>query len=158
AAARRAEELKNPAVEPEHLILAVLSQEDGIVPRVLERMQASVGALEQDLERRLRTFPTVTGGGVRVVASSGLQKVFEGAEKLAKSMGDSFISTEHFLLAALREGGELARIFERQRVNATNFQSTLTELRGHQKVTDDSPETKFDVLAKYARDLTELAE
>ena len=72
-------------------------------------------------------------------------------------MGDKFISTEHFVLAALKAGGEVAKIFERQRVNAQQFQAMLTELRGNQKVTDDSPETKFDVLAKYARDLTELA-
>jgi ATP-dependent Clp protease ATP-binding subunit ClpB len=158
AAAALAESHQHPSVEPEHLILEVLRQEDGIAPRVLGRMNAPVGGLIQELEKRLSGFPTVTGGGVRVVAGPGLQKVFSDAEKVAKSMGDQFISTEHFVLAALRSGGEIAKIFERNRVTAAAFQQALTELRGNQKVTDDSPETKFDVLNKYARDLTALAE
>ncbi len=157
-AAGLAEERKNPAVEPEHLVYAVLGQPDGIVPRVLERMGAPVGSLIQDIEKRIKTFPTVTGGGVRVMASPALQRVFQEADKIAKSLGDSYISTEHFLLSALRESGETTRIFERNKVSASQFQAALTELRGNQKVTDDSPETKFDVLAKYSRDLTALAE
>ena len=158
SSAELAESRNNPAVEPEHLMLAVLAQEDGIVPRVLARMNAPVGALIQEFESRIKTFPTVTGGGVRVVASQPLQRLFADAEKVAKAMGDKFISTEHFVLSALRQGGESAKIFERNRINAGQFQTVLTELRGSQKVTDDSPETKFDVLKKYGRDLTELAE
>jgi ATP-dependent Clp protease ATP-binding subunit ClpB len=157
AAAEHVQSRGNPAVEPEHLILAVLTQEDGIVPRVLSRMNASPSAIAQELEKRVKNFPTVTGGGVRVVPSSALQRVFVDAEKAAKSLGDKFISTEHFVLAALKAGDETAKIFERFKVTAANFLATLTDLRGNQKVTDDSPETKFDVLAKYARDLTELA-
>ncbi|MBX3021660.1 MAG: ATP-dependent chaperone ClpB [Bdellovibrionales bacterium] len=159
AAARAAEGRHNAAVEPEHLVLEILRQQDGIVPRVLERMQASVQALVQDVERRLDTLPTVTGSGVRVVASSSLQRLFSEAEKISRNMGDQFISTEHFMLAALRGSApEVQKIFERNRVNASGFQEALTELRGNSKVTDDTPENKFDVLNKYARDLTELAE
>jgi ATP-dependent Clp protease ATP-binding subunit ClpB len=158
AAAQMAEESGNPAVEPEHLLLAVLRQEDGIVPRVLSRMQVSTQSVIGDLERRLKSFPTVSGGGVRVIASATLQRVFQEAEKIARAMGDSFISTEHFVLAALRTGGEVERLFEKHQVNAQSFEAALSELRGKQKVTDDNPESKFDVLAKYARDLTQLAE
>ena len=159
AAARLAEQSQHSAVEPEHLILEILRQEDGIVPRVLSRMHVPTGHLVQELERRLKGLPTVSGGNVRVMASQGLQRIFADAEKLAKTMGDSFISTEHFVLAALRGAApEVARIFEKSGITSQNFQANLTELRGNQKVTDDSPETKFDVLAKYARDLTEMAE
>jgi ATP-dependent Clp protease ATP-binding subunit ClpB len=158
AAAKLAEESQSPAVEPEHLILEVLRQSDGIVPRVLARMQVPAPALIQDLEGRIKSMPKVTGSGVRVVASHGLQRLFQESERLAQSMGDSFISTEHFVLSSLREGGEIGRVFERHGVTAANFQSMLKELRGNKKVTDDSPETKFDVLAKYGRDLTALAE
>lgn len=159
AAARLAEGERNSAVEPEHLIIEILRQNEGIVPRVLERMGTQVSALTQDLERRLRSLPTVTGNGVRVVASQSLQKLFQDAEKVAGQMGDSFISTEHFVLAALRGAApEVQKIFDRHRVTAANFQQTLLDLRGGQKVTDDSPEAKFDVLSKYARNLTELAE
>ncbi|MGZ3721693.1 MAG: ATP-dependent chaperone ClpB [Bdellovibrionales bacterium] len=157
AAAELAETRNNPAVEPEHLVLAILTQDEGIVPRVLARMNVALAPLLSEIEKRVKNFPTVTGGGVRVVPSAPFQRLFTEADKIAKGMGDKFISTEHFLVAALKAGDEVAKIFERNKVTAANFQATLTEIRGNQKVMDDSPETKFDVLAKYARDLTELA-
>ncbi len=159
AAATSAESQRHAAVEPEHLIVQILSQTDGIVPRVLERMNVAVKPIIDDLDRRMNSFPTVTGGGVRVVPSQGLQRLFQDAEKLAREMGDTFISTEHFMLAALRGSApEVRRICERNGVNAESFNQMLSEIRGTQKVTDDNPESKFDVLKKYARDLTELAE
>ncbi len=158
-AAASAEGHRHSAVEPEHLILEVLRQADGIVPRVLDRMKVPVEPLTQDLERRMESFPTITGGGVRVVASQSLTKLFQDAEKVAREMGDSFISTEHFMVAGLRgAAADVRKIFERHRVSADSFQQSLNEIRGNQKVTDDNPENKFDVLKKYARDLTELAE
>src|SRR5665213_583522 len=144
AAAELAETRGNPAVEPEHLVLAILTQDDGIVPRVLERMHAPTAAILQEIETRVKNLPTVTGGGLRVVPRSAFQRLFTEGEKLAKSLGDKFISTEHFILAALKAGDEVAKVFERNRVNATSFLATLTDLRGNQKVTDDSPEAKFD--------------
>lgn len=159
AAAALAEERHHSTVEPEHLILEILRQDDGIVPRVLQRMQVKTGDLKGDIERRLNQLPTVTGGGVRVVPSQSLQRVFNDAEKVAKAMGDSFISTEHFVLAALRGAApEVQKIFEKHRAGNAALTATLNELRGDKKITDDNPESKFDVLAKYARDLTELAE
>jgi ATP-dependent Clp protease ATP-binding subunit ClpB len=121
-------------------------------------MNVKIGDLSGDVERRLHQLPTVTGGGVRVVPSQGLQRVFNDAERIAKSMGDSFISTEHFVLAALRGAApEVQKIFEKHRAGNAALTATLNELRGDNKITDDNPEAKFDVLAKYARDLTELA-
>ncbi|MGE4132834.1 MAG: ATP-dependent chaperone ClpB [Bdellovibrionales bacterium] len=159
AAAKAAEKDRHSAVEPEHLILEILRQSEGISPRVLQRMGAPVKSIKEDLERRIGNFATVTGSGVRVVASPTLQKMFGEAESKAQAMGDSFISTEHFLLAALSGAApEVQRIFEKQRVTAATFEAALKEIRGNQKVTDDNPESKFDVLNKYARDLTQLAE
>lgn len=159
AAAQLAEERHHSTVEPEHLILEILHQSDGIVPRVLQRMNVKVSDLSGDIDRRLNQLPTITGGGVRVVPSQGLQRVFNDAEKIAKSMGDSFISTEHFVLAALRGAApEVQKIFDKHRAGDKVLTATLNELRGDKKITDDNPEAKFDVLAKYARDLTELAE
>lgn len=159
AAAALAEANKNSAVEPEHLLVEILRQADGIVPRVLDRMHIPVNPIIQDLERRIQSLPTVSGGGVRVVPSGGLQRLFQDAEKAARAFGDSFISTEHFMLAALKGAApEAQKIFEKARVSAASFETTLKEIRGNSKVTDDNPESKFDVLKKYARDLTELAE
>lgn len=159
AAAQLAEARKHPAVEPEHLILEILRQPDGIAPRVLGHMEGvKPGALAQDLEQRISGFPTVEGSAVRVVPSPTLQRLFKDAEKEAKGFGDTYISTEHFVLAALAGATpDIARLFERNHVSPQVFRQTLTGLRKNQKVTDDSPETKFDVLNKYARDLTELA-
>ncbi len=158
-AAANAESRRNSAVEPEHILLEILRQSDGIVPRVLERMQVPVEPVAQELERRIDGFPTVTGGGVRITPSAGLQRLFQEAERTSKAFGDSYISTEHFMLAALKGATpDAQKIFERFRINAGNFQSTLQEIRGNNKITDDNPENKFDVLKKYARDLTELAE
>ncbi len=159
AAAALAEKHNNSAVESEHLIAEILRQADGIVPRVLDRMHIPVNPIVQDLERRLQTLPTITGSGVRLVPSAGLQKLFQDSERVARAFGDSFISTEHFLIAALKGGApEIQKIFEKARVSLNSFQTALQEIRGNSKVTDDNPENKFDVLKKYARDLTELAE
>jgi len=158
AAAASAERQRHSAVEAEHLIMEVLRQPDGIVPRVLDRMKVPAETLIQELQKRMDSFPTVTGGGVRVVPSPSLQKVFGEAEKIAREMGDSFISTEHFMLGALRGSPEIKKTFSQHRVTSDSFAQTLSQIRGNQKVTDDNPENKFDVLKKYARDLTELAE
>ena len=159
AAAARAERLHHAVVEPEHLILEIVRQPEGIVPRVLNRLQSDAPALVRDFEKRLDQLPTVTGDAARVSVSPALQKLFTAAEQISRAMGDQFISTEHFVLAALKGASpDVKAIFERAKVNATTFEAALTDMRGTTKVTDDSPETKFDTLAKYARDLTELAE
>jgi ATP-dependent Clp protease ATP-binding subunit ClpB len=158
AAASLAETESNPSVEPEHLIYEILVQDDGIVPRVLKGASVAVPAVIKDIKARIDQFPKVSGSGVKVSASSDLTKVFGEAEKMTRQMGDSYISTEHFFLAALRVARELTRIVERHGVTVAKFTEQLLAMRGNQKVTDDAPEAKFDVLKKYARDLTELAE
>jgi ATP-dependent Clp protease ATP-binding subunit ClpB len=157
-AAQLAESNQNPTVEPEHLVYELLNQDDGIVPRVLSSMNVSPEGLKGALRRRLDNFPKVSGEGVRVGVSSSLTKLFQESEKITKQLGDSFISTEHFFLAALRSSRDIQRIGDAAHVSAQTFEEQLMKLRGGQKVTDDSPEGKFDVLKKYARDLTELAE
>lgn len=157
-AASRAEANHNPSVEPEHLVVELVNQSDGIVARVLQSLGVQTQSLVHDLERRIQGFPKVSGSTVRVVASNDLTRLFQEAEALTKAMGDSYISTEHFMLSAFRTAKEVARIFEKNRVSMKAFETELIRMRGNNKVTDDSPEIKFDVLKKYARDLTELAE
>lgn len=158
AAAALAESQENPAVEPEHLAFELLNQDDGIVPRVLSGLQVSPASLKEPILARIQNFPKVSGESVRVVASTALTKMFQEAEKITKQLGDSFISTEHFFLAALKTSRDIQRIAETCHVSAKKFEEQLIMMRGGQKVTDDAPEGKFDVLKKYARDLTELAE
>src|ERR1700744_507667 len=112
AAAQLAESNQNPTVEPEHLVFSLLSQDEGIVPRVLESMNVQSMALKEAMNGRIQNFPKVSGDSVRVTASHALTRVFQEAEKIAKQLGDSFISTEHFFLAALKTAREIQRIAE----------------------------------------------
>ena len=103
---------------------------------------------------------TLCGGRLRSRgASSSLIKLFKGAEAEAKAYGDSYISTEHFMLAGLKGGATgLENIWRSHGITLEKFTTELDKVRGHQKVTDDNPEVRYNVLEKYARDLTELAE
>ncbi len=159
SAAESAEHRKNAAVEPEHLLVEILRQSDGIVPEVFAGMGVNSSGLIKGLEDRLSRLSQVTGENLKVAASPSLVKLFNKAENIAKSRGDSYVSTEHFILALF--GGqheELRKLFETHGVTEGVFKTALDQLRGDQKVTDDDPESKFAVLKKYARDLTELAE
>jgi ATP-dependent Clp protease ATP-binding subunit ClpB len=159
SAAASAEERKNAAVEPEHLLVEILKQDDGIVPEVLSGLGVDNRPLISALENRIQRFSQVSGDNVKVAASPSLVKLFNKAESIAKARGDSFVSTEHFVLALF--GGQhedLRKLFESHGVAEGAFKTALESLRGDQKVTDDDPESKFAVLKKYGRDLTALAE
>ncbi len=158
AAAKAAEIQKHSSVEPEHLLVELLRQEEGLVPRILDEAKAPRRSLEMDLENRLAKMPKVTGGQHSVYASPRLQKLFEAAERESKDMGDAYISTEHFLLASLKSSdGDQQNLWRKHHVKSEAVLASLRTLRGHHKVVDDEPENKFEVLKKYAKDLTALA-
>lgn len=158
AAAQKAESKNHSTVEPEHLVYELLIQDEGIIPRVLEKIGVSIQPLKMDFQNRIEKFPQVTGSQQRPYASPRLQKIFQTAEIEAKAMGDSYISTEHFFIAALKlNDSDLSAVFKRHQIAMNNFFKGLSEVRGSQKVTDDQPENKMEVLKKYARDLTALA-
>lgn len=158
AAALAAERKGNPSVEPEHLLLELVQQSEGIVPRVLDKVQVPPATFLQELRTRLDRLPQVSGGASKTSGSQRLQKIFNLAEGEASEWGDSFISTEHFFLAMLRApDSELEAIFKKFKIRLDAVKAALKEIRGSQKVTDDDPENKYEVLNKYARDLTALA-
>ncbi len=159
AAAEQAQNLKNTAVEPEHLLFQLILQREGLVPQLLVSCGAEPQALAQDLEARIGRLPQVTAGEVQVAASQPLVKLFQGAEKEAQALGDSYISTEHFVIALLKGAHpDLAQWLKQKGVELETWMEALKKVRGSQKVTDDDPEGKYDVLGKYARDLTKMAE
>ncbi len=155
AAATMTERRGNPSVEPEHLLLALIQQSEGIVPRLLEKTAINTKNLITDLESKIERFPKVQGATSKAVASQKLVKIFEGAESQATAMGDTYISTEHFLLTMLKSGEPEA--LKKNGVKLNEVEKSLIELRGSQKVVDDDPENKYEVLKKYAKDLTALA-
>ncbi|WP_246845837.1 ATP-dependent chaperone ClpB [Bdellovibrio sp. ZAP7] len=158
AAAKLAERKSNPSVEPEHLLLELVQQSEGIIPRLLDKLNVAQADFLSELRKKVDRFPTVTGGGQKQFASPRLEKIFRGAEIEADEWGDAYISTEHFFLAMLKgTDGELNAFFKKFNLNPDKVKNSLREMRGNQKVTDDDPENKYEVLTKYARDLTALA-
>jgi ATP-dependent Clp protease ATP-binding subunit ClpB len=158
SAARAAEAASHPAVEPEHLLLAVCQQSDGIVPQLVRAAQGQMTGLLRDLEAAVARLPKVSGSNRRPEASSRLVRLFNTAEQEMRGLQDQFVSTEHFLLASLDLGQpELNRLLGQNGIEKTKVMSQLRRLRGAQKVTDQNPEASFDALNKYARDLTAAA-
>jgi ATP-dependent Clp protease ATP-binding subunit ClpB len=150
-AASLARETGNQAVEPEHLLLALVRQEGGVARALLERAGAPVQAIEPALVSAVERFPKVSGAG-QPYLSEALSKHLEQAEREAERLKDEYISTEHMLLAltdlpVLKDGGATHEALLR----------ALRQVRGNQRVTDQNPESKYQVLEKYGRDLTKLA-
>jgi ATP-dependent Clp protease ATP-binding subunit ClpB len=152
-----AENAHNPAVEPEHLIKALVQQSEGVVVRILEKAGVDIKNFTSVLNARIEKLPTLTGAS-KVAANQRLIQIFSGAEAEAQAMGDSYISTEHFLLALLKgHDSDLSTLWKKAGIRLEAIQAAVQEVRGSQKVVDDEPENKYEVLRKYARDLTALA-
>jgi ATP-dependent Clp protease ATP-binding subunit ClpB len=144
-------------VDVEHLLLALLDQSDGLIPRLLERSQISVDALRGDLERELEGRPQVSGSGasgdIRISRALGL--LLDAADKEAQRLKDEYVSVEHVVLAMLDAGKGTAarRLLEEHGVTRERFLETLTQVRGSQRVTSATPESAYEALEKYGRDL-----
>ncbi|MDR1315608.1 MAG: ATP-dependent chaperone ClpB [Spirochaetales bacterium] len=145
------------SLEPEHLLLALVRQADGIIPPLLDR----VGADRRDIERRLDEFlrarPRVYGDLGQTQMSGNVARILAHAEKEAEDLRDEYVSTEHILLAVLALGGSAADMLGQCGVRRDEIMRALKSLRGNSRVTDQNPENKFQVLEKYCRDLTALA-
>jgi ATP-dependent Clp protease ATP-binding subunit ClpB len=156
AAVDRAIRNGNPELVPEHVLVAILEQRDGVGTPLIERAGAAPGAVRRDLEQKIDGLPKVSGGsqpglGRRVNA------LFQKAEDEAKAHKDDFISVEHFILAAAKADKDVQAIFDRYGLSHEKLLAALTQIRGAHRVTDQEPEGKFQALEKYTRDLTELA-
>jgi ATP-dependent Clp protease ATP-binding subunit ClpB len=153
----KAEELGHQQVRPEHLLWSFLNQEGNIVGDVLAKVGASVGRIRQDNERELERLPKVQGGG-EVYLSTDLRKIMDDAQKEAEKLKDEYVSTEHLLLAMLKDKtSETGRLLEQNGVTQDAVLKALAAIRGSQRITDPQPEGKYNALQKYGRDLTELA-
>jgi ATP-dependent Clp protease ATP-binding subunit ClpB len=148
----------NAAVEPEHLLLALLGQEGGLVPAILQKLGSDPNYLRSIVESALNKAPRASGATAQLYLSPALNRILDNAQKEADSLKHSFVSTEHLLLAmAGDKGSEAARLLTTTGVTRDGILSALREIRGDERVTDQEPEGKYQALAKYARDLTDLA-
>ena len=157
AAQTAATSLQHPTVLPEHLLLALLHQDDGLVPSFLRRMEVQPEPLAARLQSMLEGRPKQIGGG-EPPAGAALRDVLMAAFDEMARLKDEYVSTEHLLLAIARqEKGDAARLLQQAGVTPEKIYSTLEAVRGSQRVTDANPEEKYDALAKYGRDLTDAA-
>ena len=156
AAQRGAADAGRSQVEVEDLVQSLLAQQDGVAPAVLESVGVNVAELRAGIEAELAKQPTVAGN-VQVGASPRLGRVLQQAQREAEGLGDDYVSTEHLLLAMTADGGFTGKALQRLGVTRERALGALREIRGNQRVTDQHPEAKYQVLEKYGRDLTELA-
>ncbi|EME15108.1 ATP-dependent chaperone ClpB [Rhodococcus qingshengii] len=145
-------------VDGEHLLLALVDQQDGLVPRLLEQAGANVEALRSDLDRELSRRPKVSGPGAtpgQVMITQRLAKLLDAAEREAKRLKDSYVSVEHLVMALSEEGSASAagRVLASHGVTRDAFLTALTKVRGNQRVTSATPEGAYEALEKYGRDL-----
>ena len=147
----------NQQIEVEHLMLALLEQQGGLVPSVLERAGVNVEPLKQAIEREVDRMPKVTGpsGPVdQVYITARLNKTFVAAEDEAKKLTDEYISVEHLLLAIIDENGPASRILKTAGATRDRIEKALKEVRGNQRITSQNPEATYEALERYGRDLT----
>ncbi len=156
AAQRSASDGGRSQVDVEDLAFALLSQPGGVAASVLGSIGANVAQLRESLESEITRQPRVTGN-VQVGASPRLGRVLQQAQREAEGLGDEFVSTEHLLLAMTADGGFTGKALQRLGVTREKALDALRAIRGNQRVTDQHPEAKYEVLEKYGRDLTELA-
>ncbi len=155
-AIEKAQELNHQQIEPEHLALALLKEEGGLVAKMLERINIPAGPLIERLSLDLQKRPQVEGQEPFV--SNRLRTVLKAAQKFAQNMKDDFTAQEHVLSALYKEeGGLLNREFKRHGIDEKGLLKIFQEMRGNQKVTDPHAEDKYRALDRYARDLTGLA-
>jgi ATP-dependent Clp protease ATP-binding subunit ClpB len=160
AAQTLATRYSNQQIEVEHLLLALLEQQGGLVPSILTRAGINVDTLRAAIERDVDRLPKVTGpsGPVdQVYITARLNKVFVAAEDEAKKLKDDYISVEHLLLAIIDEGGAASRALKTAGATRDRVEKALVDVRGHQRITSQNPEATYEALERYGRDLTKAA-
>jgi ATP-dependent Clp protease ATP-binding subunit ClpB len=159
AAQELARSQNHSEIEPEHLLSALVSQEGGIAPQILRKLEVDPLLVRQRLEEELGRMPKVHGPSAQVYVSSRLQQVFDAAMEEAGRLRDEYVSTEHLLLGLVdsRAKGGAQKILTDLGVTRDAIYQVLTSIRGSQRVTDANPEGKYQALEKYSRDLTQLA-
>src|SRR5437762_2668934 len=157
AAQSLADGQSHQALEPEHVLAALVEQREGIVGPLLAKLGARTEAIQQALRAELAKLPAV-GGGAGQYLGERTRKALERAQAEALRLKDDYVSTEHLLVALAQDGdGAAGRILAQHGATSDAIYKALVEVRGSQRVTDPNPEDKYQALQRYARDLTELA-
>jgi len=152
-----ATELNHAEVTPEHLLVALVEQSEGIVPSVLRKLAIDPAKASADARTLLKSLPQAYGADVRL--SPRMNLIVQSAQAEAKRLQDEYVSTEHLFLAIATEAGRspAAQMLQKQGLTKDALYQALTQVRGTQRVTSQNPESTYEALARYGRDLTELA-
>jgi ATP-dependent Clp protease ATP-binding subunit ClpB len=157
SAQQLAESEGNPQLEVAHLLLPLVDQADGVVPAVLERIGVAPTSVAGMLRAELAKLPKVSGASAQLTLGNEARSVMTDAHAVAERMRDEYVSTEHLLLAALDGESAAATALKQAGVEPQAVLQALSQIRGSQRVTSENPEATYDSLAKYGRDLTDLA-
>ena len=153
-------ENQNAQIEEEHLLLALLNQEDSLIKELLKKMNIPQ-EFEKELNDRIESLPKMTGGARQansIYVSQDVDQVLTNSEKIANKMKDEYISVEHIMLSIIDNANSyLKNLFKKYRLTKNEFLKALESVRGNTRVTSDNPESTYDVLKKYGQDLVELA-
>ena len=151
---------QNSQIEEEHLILALLEQEDSLIKELLNKMGVPDN-FERDIRNKVENDPKMVGGARKadsIYVSQDVDLVLTDSEKIADRMKDEYVSVEHIMLAIFNNASrEIKEIFKRYNINKNDFLKALSSVRGNTRVTSDNPETTYDVLKKYGQDLVQMA-
>ena len=148
----------NQTLEQVHLLSALISDSDGLIPGLLKSMNANVSGMVSDLSAAISALPKVSGAGDKMYMSGELDAAINEAEKKAAEMKDEFVSVEHLMMGLIsKPDRKLRDIFSRCNVNYQAFLTALKSVRGNRSVNSENPEATYDVLKKYGQNLVELA-
>ncbi|MDP3110524.1 MAG: ATP-dependent chaperone ClpB [Thermodesulfovibrionales bacterium] len=158
-AQRFAESKGNQELQPEHLLFALLKDYEGIAPQILKRLGTDPKNIQAEIEKEIEKFPKVLGATPvgQIYISPRLKDVMEKAFKEAEHLNDEYVSVEHLLLSLINIEGPNSELLKRYGITSDKALSAMREIRGAQRVTDTNPENKYQAIARYSRDLTELA-
>ncbi len=152
-----AQQYNQSAIEPEHLLEALLKQEGGVVPAILNKIGVDPALVERSVAQAIAAMPRATGASVQVGLGRDTATILQEAENIAANMRDDYTSTEHLLLAMASSQAKVRQLLQRHGIDYNAIMQALAGIRGNQRVTTDNPEGQYEALAKYGRDLTEEA-
>ena len=149
-------EFGNQEIAQVHLLYALLTQEDGLLPKLIEKMEINLEHFSDNVENHINKRPKVSGGNPYV--GNALNKVLVSAEDEAKAMNDDYVSVEHLILSMLKyPDSDIKDLMKEYGITRDRFLGALAQVRGNHNVTTDNPEATYDTLEKYGQDLVELA-
>ena len=151
-------EYGNQELEQEHLLVALLQQQDGLIPKLIEKMEINLSHFTENALSKLAARTKVSGSNTQIYVGSDLNKVLINAEDEAKHMGDEYVSVEHLFLCLLKYPNKaMKELIKEYGITRDRFLQALSTVRGNQRVTSDNPEATYDTLEKYGYDMVERA-